>query len=384
MNKHRPNTPPELHLRHRARRKLYFFSLRSLLPILVATSFPAFSHAQANPKLTVDEDCPAFAFAPDGRIAYAVRHLISTKHYDLQRDDIWTVTLDGKKKRIVNGEKLVKSPPGYRGPVLFSYAIQSLAWSPDGKRLTVGMMTSQVIDERGNKQEGSLTDLMDESGKEINIEGTHNSVIPEGTQATWLADGVTVVYLTEAVKPKLLYAINAVRPVAGRGSRLFEKHGFVAVAWLAKENAAVAIERDPNLSQPPRLVWLDLLKEIRREVAELDGFLGHLTVSPSGTKVAYFRDHENLEIRELAQPDRVTRVQMLFGKYEWARDERRLLLKRAPDRHSGDLVWISLPDGKLEPVLHSLTFHDFGISPDGQWLAVTLPGKRTLNLYPVP
>jgi len=349
----------------------------SLLLLSVIRS-PVTVQAQGNPRLTVEADCSTFAFAPDNRIVYAVRHLMKTKHYDLQRDDIWVTTLEGKKLRIVNGEKFVKS----LAP--FSYAIQSLRWSPDGKRLTVEMLTDEVIDARGTTREGLLTDLMNDDGKEIEIAGTKNSVIPNGTQAAWLGDGETVAFLTEAVKPKLLYSIGTVRPTGGRGGPVFEGHTFSAVAWDAPHNAAVAIERDRSLSGPIQLVRLDLIKQSRRELAVLEGYLGQLSLSPSGARVAYFHDGDTMEIRELAALEKVTRVTAVYGHYEWSPDERRVLLKRGPEKKSGDLTWVSIPDGKLDPILHDLTFHDFRISPDGVWLAVTEPGRRSLMVYPLP
>jgi len=338
------------------------------------------------------------AYAPNGRLAYAVRHIMKTKRLDIQRDHIWLIGLDGKRKRIVDGEKLVRSDAP------FSYAIQSLRWSPDGARLAVEMLTSRMIHERGDTQEGVLTLLLDETGKEIKIAGA-DSVIPDGTNAAWLADGVTVVYMQEAVKPKLLYAIHSVRPVAGRGGVWFADHAFAAVAWNARQSAAVAIERDRSLSGPPRLVALDLLKEARRELATLEGYVGGLSLSPSGSKAAYFRDPETLEIRDVASPERVVRVRVAFGAYQWAPDESRILLKRGLERRSGDLAWVSLPpagssrvaerliegaervphvgEPELQPVLHGLTFRDFELSPDGRSLAVTQPGRRNLLVYPL-
>jgi len=350
----------------------------ALLLLLSVIRAPAPVQAQGNPRLTVEEDCSTFAFAPDNRIAYAVRRIMKTKRYDLQRDDIWVTTLEGKKLRIVNGEKFVKSP------VPYSYAIQALRWSPDSKRLTVEMLTDEVIDASGNTREGLLTDLMNDDGKEIEIAGTKNSVIPDGTQAAWLGEAETVAFLTEAVKPKLLFSIGTVRPAGGRGGLIFEGHTFSAVAWDAPHNAAVAVERDRSLSGPIQLVRLDLVKQSRRELATLDGYLGQLSLSPSGTRVAYFHDGDTLEIRELAAPEKVTRVPAVYGHYEWSPDERRVLLKRGPEKKSGDLTWVSIPDGKLTPILHDLVFHDFRISPDGAWLAVTEPGKRTLKVYPLP
>jgi len=36
------------------------------------------------------------------------------------------------------------------------------------------------------------------------------------------------------------------------------------------------------------------------------------------------------------------------------------------------------------PILHGLTFRDFAISPDGRFLAVIIPGKRSLLVFPLP
>ncbi len=373
-----------------------FFSLLPLSVLALCTT--ASLCAPQTHTLTVDETCTAFAYAPDGRIAYSVRHILTTKRLEMQRDDIWVLGLDGKRRRIVNGEKFAQGPTRFSGPVAFSYAIQSMRWSPDGTRLTVEMLTSQMVNQRGDTQEGALTLLLDENGKEIKIAGAE-SVIPEGVNATWLADGVTVVYLQEAVKPKLLYSIHSVRPVAGRGGVLFADHAFVAVAWNAQQNAAVAVERDRSLSGPPRLVALDLGKETHRELASLAGFVGGLSLSPSGEKVAYFRDHEVLEILEVASPERVARLRVAYGAYQWTRDERRILLKRGPERRTGDLAWVSLPpldssstkpgsaptvaEADLQPALHGLTFRDFELSPDGRFLGVIQPGKRNLLVYPV-
>ena len=352
-------------------------SISKLLAIALLLSCELLA-AQEKPQLTIEEDCSAFSIAPDGRIAYAVRRVMHQGRWDVQRDDIWISTLEGKRTRIVNGEKLVKSA------LPFSYSVESLRWSPDSKRLTVQMETIEVTDTHGTTNEQTVTDLMGDDGKEIEIAGTRNSVIRDTEDATWLADGVTVAYLAEAVKPKLLSAIGTVRPAGGRGGTIFDGHYFSAVAWLPKQNAALAIERDRNLSGPIQLVRLDLLKENWQGVTLLDGYLGQFSVSPSGQRVAYFRDGETLEIRDLSAPEKAVRVRAVYGHYVWAPDERRVLLKRGPEKKSGDLVWVSIPDGDFSPILHDLTFRDFQISPDGRWLAVTQPGKRNLLLYPVP
>jgi len=357
-----------------------------ILAALVLAAFlagpPVVPQSPPTPTLTVDEEVVSFAFAPDGRIVYATRHIFNVRRWELERDDFWLVTPDGKRKRIVNGEKLVKSPTPY------SYTVQSIRWSPDGTKLTAQLLTDQVIDEKGNTREETLTLLLDDTGKEIKIAGA-DSVIPEGTNATWLADGVTVGFVFEAVKPKLLFSIGSVRPLAGRGGDAFDRHTFTAVAWDAPHNAAVAIERDSKLSMPPLLVWLDLVAKQRRVLATLDAFLGQLSVSPSGKRVAYFRDQDTLEIREIANPEKIASVQMAYGEYLWSADESRILLKRgspavdAPSRRSGGLVWVNLSDGKTEPALAGLTFRDFGLSPDGRFLGVIEPGKRNLLVYPL-
>jgi hypothetical protein len=360
-------------------------------PLVLALSplpSPLFPAPQLAPQLTIENECTAMAFAPDGKLVYAVRRIISRRRIDMQRDDIWLLPASpagAKPRRIVDGEKLVRSP------VPYSYAIQSLRWSPDGTKLTVEMLTSQMVDERGTTEEGSLTLLLDETGKEIKIQGA-DSIIPEGSNGAWLGDGVTVAYLAEAVKPRLLFSVRTIRPVSGRGAQLFEKHTFAAVAWHARASAAAAVERDPELKEPPKLVWLDLVKETRRELAKLEGYVGQLSVSPSGEKIAYFRSPETLEIRRLSAPGEALQVKMPFGPYQWAPDESRLLVMRGvspavpqpgvrPSRRSGDLVWVRLPDGHVEAALRTLTFRDFELAPTGRSVAVTEPGRRHLLIY---
>jgi len=116
--------------------------------------------------------------------------------------------------------------------------------------------------------------------------------------------------------------------------------------------------------------------------------------------VAYFIDKEVLEVRDLQNPTRLARVRIGLGAVQWAEDETYLLVKRSPERKSGDLVWIPLPPlanvGNLHSdqipvaqpdpiaILHGLTFRDFAISPNGGTLAVVPPGKRNLLLFPLP
>lgn len=358
------------------RRPAFRASLGVLCAALVFSLAPPPAAAQVQPETSVDEKVVALDWAPDGRIVYAVERVIRVRRIDMQRDDIWLLAPDGKRRRIVNGEKLVQ------GSTPFSYAVRSLRWSADGRRMTAELQTAQFTDDRGTTRELWMSLLLDENGKEIKIQGA-DSVIPGGHGSAWLGDGVTVAYLAEAVEPRLLFSVNTVRPVAGRGRRLFEKLTFAAAAFHPREPWGVAVERSEKLTGPPRLVRLDLEREEMTELAELESFSGQLTISPSGKKFAYFRDPNTLEIRALENPAEVTRVAVPVGAYQWAPDERRILLRRGTDRRSGALVWVSLPDGKITELFHGLGFRDFALAPDGRRVAVTQPGSRSLLIYPI-
>jgi hypothetical protein len=349
--------------------------------LIAATAVPASraaAHQQETPRLQVDEFVPAFAISAQNRVVYAVRRVVHTKHYEMERDDIWLATLGGKKTRIVKGEKLVKSAAP------FSYRIESLRWRPDGQGFIAQMATSQMADERGAVQQGEMSDLFSDSGKEMEIAGTHDSIIPNGYQAAWLGDNTTVAYLAEAVKPHLLFHILTVRPASGREEDPFPKRTFTAVAWDVPHSAAVAVERDAGLHGPFRLVWLDLLRKERRELAKLDAYAGQLTISHSGGSVAYFRDGENLEIRDVDHPDRAKDIHVLYGKYQWSADDSHILLQRGAQKDSGDFVWIDAATGKYSSVLHGLPYGAFQISPDGMWLGLLDPGGYRLRIIPLP
>jgi hypothetical protein len=114
--------------------------------------------------------------------------------------------------------------------------------------------------------------------------------------------------------------------------------------------------------------------------------------------VAYFIDKEILEVRDLASPNLLARLRVGLGVFRWSPDESKILLKRAIEKKSGDLVWIDLPPLGAStpgheipvaqpvpaPILHSLTFRDFAISPDGHFLAVIIAGKRNLLVFALP
>jgi hypothetical protein len=371
--------------------------------------FSAACKAQDNPTFKIDEDITRFAYSAGGRIAYATRHVYSVKKIQLQRDDIWICEPDGKRRRILLGEKFV------RGSGPFSYTVRGLRWSADGGKLTAELGISEMINDDGDTRAGVMTLLLDDTGREITIAGA-DSVIPGAINATWLADAATVVYLTEQAqataqapaaapaKPPTtaaankLFTVNRMKTLAGGGSALFPGHLFSVATWNAKQDSGVAIERDQVMTAPPRLVALDLARESSRVLGTLEGYTGGLVISPSGKRVAYWINNEQLEVRDIDAPNRMARVRVAAGTLAWSADETRVLVKRGAALRSGGLVWVVVPPlagvtagaapatAEIAPqsILHDLEFRQFDISPDGKSLAVVEPGKRNLLVYPVP
>lgn len=398
------------------------------IPFPVFLWLPQSAHAQdlEKPAVNIDEDVTAFSFAPDGRVVYSVRRMYRNKKYDMQRDDIFLRDTGGRTKRIFQGEKFtVMKPfatqqsdssdeePDDKGkkhkktkeekdrPTTppFTYLVEGFSFSPNGKFVLVQLLTSTILDESSHAQDERMTLVLDDSGREIKLSGD-NAVIHNSWDAMWLNDGASMVYLTEAVQPNLLYSFKYANVKTGPAGNAFEGRTFIAAVKIPHSNSAIAIERDRNMSGPPRLQRLDLLSQDDRELATLDGYETGLSVSPSGKHVAYFIDKEVLEVRDVENPDRLARVRIGLGAIDWSADEQHLLIKRSPERKSGDLVWIALPplagvkgmssdlipviQPEPVPILHGLTFRDFAISPDGHTLGVIPPGKRNLLLFPLP
>jgi hypothetical protein len=391
--------------------------------------FPALAPAQSldKPTTTIDEDITAFAFAPDGRVVYSVRRMYRNKKYDMQRDDIWIADGNGgRRKRIFTGEHFTVAAPiipverddssedvDEKGkkhkkdradkdkPLTppFTYLVAGFDFSPNGRMVLVQLLTSTILTESDHQQDERMTLVLDESGREIKLSGD-NAVIHDAADPMWLNDNATIVYLTEILKPNVLFSYKYANVKTGPAGPAFEGRTFIASVPIPHSNTAIAIERDKSLSGPPRLQRLDLLAQDDKELATLDGYETGLSVSPSGKRVAYFIDKEVLEVRDLQNPNRLARVRIGLGAVQWSADESYLLIKRSPERKSGDLVWIPLPSlqnvaGKHAdeipviqpdpiPILHGLTFRDFAISPNGGTLAVVPPGKRNLLLFPVP
>jgi hypothetical protein len=359
-------------------------------------SFFLYSPANARPQnldkplQSIDEDITAFAYAPDGRIVYSVHRTFKTKLYDLEHDDIWLQDTGGKRRRLLEGQKFT------RGSRPFSYIVNSFRFSPNGRIILAELLTTTVVDDSGKAEDSFQTLLLEDSGKEIRV-AKGDSIIPDAADPFFLPDNVTINFLSEAVKPRILFSLKATRLNTGSFKSPHQDRTFRDVFPLPGVYSAIAVEQDRAMTGPSRLQRLDLLSEDDKELATLDGYEGGLRVSPSGKKVAYFIDKEILEVRDLAAPNLLARLRVGLGVFRWSPDESSILLKRTIEKKSGNLVWIDLPalaaaaPGYEIPVsqpvpaliLHGLTFRDFAISPDSRFLAVVIPGKRNLLVFPL-
>ncbi len=342
------------------------------------------------PLQLVDEDVTAFAFAPDGRVVYSVRHMVKTKLYDLQHDDVWLLETNGKKRRLLLGEK-------FRiGNEQFSYAVDSFQWSPNGRFIVARLFATFLTDENGKTQDSYVTVALDESGKEVRINGLDN-VIRDSSNAFFLKDGTTLVYMTETVKPRALFSLRFSNLATGPAGAAFEGRTFADVETIAGSNVAIGIEQEHSQTGPPRLQRLEMLAQDDKELATLQNFAGGLAVSPSGKRAAYFVDKEVLEVRDLTAPRRVARMRVGLGVAYWSADDRRILLKRSVEKKTGELAWFDVPElaevaeGKdivvaqpeAQPILRGIGFREFSISGDGKLLGVISTGKHNLSVYPI-
>jgi hypothetical protein len=357
--------------------KIFRFAL-TIAAIFAAWLSTPRAHAQLKPLATLSLDCRAYAISSDGLTACVVFHQLGFKKTEIERDNIWTITQDGKKrKEIMDGVRLVQTD------IPFSFAIRRIAFSPSGDLLTLQMTIAELTDAHGTPQENKLTELMNIQGKEIPVAGTKTSVIENAVQANWLADDQTVVYLLPSEESENIYQIGLTRPQQGKGHTIFNGHLFMAVAWDPVRSSAVGVERSESYDEPLKLVRLDLIHQTDTPLADLTAYQGGLALSPQGDKVAYFVDGDTLEVRDLSNPKIPVTVHCAYGTFAWGPDGNRLLLKRGPDKQSNDIVWLSIPDGDLTPILHDLIFDSFALSPDGYLIAVAEPGTDHVEVYPL-
>ena len=363
------------------------FVLLALAALLV-NSLPLWAQKFDKPVLNIDEEVTAFAYAADGRVAFSVRKLYKAKKYDLQRDDIYMMDTGGKRRKLFSGEKVtLEDKP-------FTYQVESFTWSPNGKVLAIQLFTTSVDLEDGHTEDAKALLLVDDQGHDIKPNGK-SPLVMNAEQPLWLRDNATLVYMSEEVTPRALFSMQYLNIGSGPAGKVFEGRTFADAVRISGSNSAIAIERDRNQDGPPRLQRLELLAQDDKELATLDGFAGGLSISPSGTKAAYYIDNEVLEIRDLAAPARVARMRIGLGVLQWNAEETRVYLKRTIEKKSADLVSIAVPPlvahkaGEAilvdEPtpqfLLHGLTIREFGLSPDGRFLGIVLPGKRNLQVF---
>ncbi len=360
----------------------------TLLLVFVLGLIPCPSHVQAQemskPVTTVDEEVTAFAYALDGRIAYSVRHLYKAKKYDMERDDIFMLDTNGKRKKIFSGEKFST------GDKPITYLIEGFTWSPNSKILAVQMNTIAIDIQDGRTDEPQRALLfIDDSGREIRP--VSKGVLQDAENPLWLRDNTTLVYMTDDAMAHSLFSMHYVNLFSGPAGKAFEGRTFAAAVRMAGSNAAIAVERDRNMDGPARLQLLDLLAQDDKEIATLDAFAGGLTISPSGSMAAYYLDNEVLEIRDLSAPKRVARIRIGLGVLQWSADEKTIYLKRTIEKKSADLVSFTVPplvayanraevplsEPTPEYLLHGLTVREYAVSPDGRFIGIVLRGKGT-------
>jgi hypothetical protein len=395
VNLNRPLQRPRL--RRAITAKYIFWAV-----VLCALVVPVLGLAEIKQGAVFDQDVQAFAISQDNHVVYAVERMKRIKKLIVEHDDFWVGDVDGKKRKIIDGDKFTPVPfspdeePSDPGdskhpplPHQHSYQVDTLTWSPDSKRIVVKMDTSELaqprgsivqqLDEQQTVRPNTILYLMDADGREISISGSKTATLSDAFNAAWLADGQTLVYLSKTDGG--LSQINALRPADGKKRVLFEGFTFAAVAWDTKRNQAFAVEQNTRLVGAPKIMQLDLVAERVTELGSVEEYAGFLTVAPSAKKIAYFKDGDTLEVRDVVGKAKPVVVRVAIGEFQWARDEQHILLKRGQPQQSNNLVWVGVYNGTFEPFFHGLEFHSFAIAPDGETVGVTEPGKRALVMY---
>jgi hypothetical protein len=361
----------------------------------VALMVAARAFAQEAPSATIEQDCSQFAIAPDNTIAYSVSRIKDFQKILIERDELWLATPGGKTRKIIDPDKFMPTPPPS------TYIVQGIYWSPDSQRLALAMLTKQYpwTPKVKGKKKGELDDddidntyddntssaassssgnamaLFDLNGEEIKVAGSKTRFIQGAISGTWLNDGKTFVYENGASQ------IVRVTPADGKTTNLYQELRFEGIAWDAPRNRAFAVGY--NVTGRMTLFELGLLQETIRDVTQLPAYKNSLTVSHAGTAIGYYSDGDTIEVLSLADPAKTKSVRTGPGRFEFAGDDRRILVKRGPLDQSNDLVWVRFSDGDFSPILHDLVYHDFHIAPDGRSVGVVDVGRGLLRIYPL-
>jgi len=365
--------------------------IRFLLAVLCSllALFPLPAQNLDKPSINIDEEVTAFAYAPDGRVVFSVRRMFKAKKYDLQRDDIWIMEPGGKRKRIFEGQKFTN------GNGLFTYQVESFTWSPNSHIIAISLFTTSMDPDSGAREDTPAILLLEDTGREIRTNGK-DELVMNAQFPLWLRDNQNFVYLSNEDTPQGLFSLQTFNLATGPAGKPFEGRTFEGASRISGSNACIAVERPPHFEGPARLQRLDLLTQDDKEVATLDAYAGGVSVSPGGNLAAYFLDKEVLEIRDLSDPVRVARLRVGLGVLQWSADESRIYLKRTIEKKSADLATFRVPPLRAYPphaeipvaepdpdiLLHGLTVREYALSPDGRSLAVVLPGKRNLQIFP--
>jgi hypothetical protein len=359
----------------------HLFLLLFLLPL------PTPAQNLDKPVFNVDDEVTSFAYAPDGRIVFSVRRMFKNKKYDMQRDDIFIAEPNGKRRRILEGLKFT------HGDKPFTYQVESFTWSPNNHLIAVQLYTTTVDPEDEHQDNSRALLLLDDNGHMLKPRG--DELVMEAEQPMWMRDNSGLVYLTEEISTRELFSLHFLSLAGGPVTNVFEGRTFASAVRIPGSNAAIAVERDTRMEGPPRIQRLDLLSQDNKEIATLESYAGGLSVSPSGTKIAYFLDREVLEIRDLENPDHIARMRVGLGVLQWNADESQIYIKRTIEKKSADLVSFRVPGlvafrrGQVVPILepeprellHGLAVREYALSTDGRYLAIVLPGKRNLQVF---
>jgi len=207
------------------------------------------------PVVNVDEEVTAFAYAPDGRIIFSVRRMFKTKKYDLQRDDIWMLETNGKRKRLLEGLKFT------HGDKPFTYQVESFTWSPNGHIVAIQLFTTTVDPEEDQRQDAKALLFLDDNGHELHPAGkdalNKDALVMDAENPMWLRDNNTVVYLKSEVEREL-FSMEYLYMSSGPPTKVFEGRTFMEAVRIPGSNSAIAVERDTHMDGPPRLQRLDL------------------------------------------------------------------------------------------------------------------------------
>ena len=353
-----------------------------LLFLTAALSFAVPAAAQfAEPRLikTLDggKDLPQLAaWSPDGLLlAYGTERELTPRRFrgdpaDMPRfypAEVWLVDmakLDKKPKRLLD----------YREIRALNYRIDRLEWSPNGEMLSAEMTHRRL---------GTAIFFFNQKGKLARLGGNKRLNFVMGYGGGWMADSLNYGLLEEAYPPRLLHQVRLLRVGGGRVLSRFTKYYFAAVAWLPGKQQIVAIKRDRDFADTPKLVLGTLSDGTLEEVGDADDYQGRLAASPDETRISYFTAFDTLSVKSIESGETVARVPVPMGAYKWSPNGDAIYFLNTEEIGDtiGELTRVDLATGKSSEVLVE-KLYDFWLSPDASHVAVLTAGRDTvLKIY---